>query len=132
MEVQHEQRALPLEQSTSKQGKASNYYKDCVSDRLKTLVEMSLISATPPVAVVESSLPGDVAELGMRITIEVDCSGFTQLVPNRAGGWFSLTFNDTRTWFSESKSPSEKRIRQFCNMFTILLIISFSPSQALP
>ena len=110
MEVQHEQRALPLEQSTSKQGKASNYYKDCVSDRLKTLVEMSLISATPPVAVVESSLPGDVAELGMLITIEVDCSGFTQLVPNRASGWFSLTFNDTRTWFSESKSPSEKRI----------------------
>jgi len=88
LEVQHEQRALPLEQSTSKQGKASNYYKDCVSDRLKTLVE---ISATPPVAVVESSLPGDVAELGMLITIEVDCSGFTQLVPNRASGWFSLT-----------------------------------------
>ena len=108
LEVQHEQRALPLEQSTSKQGKASNYYKDCVSDRLKTLVE---ISATPPVAVVESSLPGDVAELGMLITIEVDCSGFTQLVPNRASGWFSLTFNDTRTWFSESKSPSKKRIR---------------------
>ena len=112
MEVPHEQRALPLEQSTSKQGKASNYYKDCVSDRLKTLVE---ISATPPVAVVESSLPGDVAELGMRITIEVDCSGFTQLVPNRAGGWFSLTFNDTRTC---SASPSLHPRRESASFVT--------------
>ena len=77
--------------------------------------------------VVGVDLPVDVAKLDAITSGKLDlCES------SKVSGWFSLTFRAIRIWSSASKSPSENRIRQFCNMLTILLTSGFSPSQILP
>ena len=88
-------------------------------------------SATPCCAVVEADLPGDGSESGTFTSRELDRCEVAWFDPSKASGRFSLAFRVTRMWSSDSNSPPEKRICQFCNMFTILLISSFSPSQVL-